>query len=82
MYMCLYILIVLFSNQVFDGNWDNNSVRKHFFTMKVLARYVRLWPHSYNNRIAVRWEVYGCPGKVKRMMSACMFLSRMIKTYS
>ncbi|KAK7097065.1 lymphocyte antigen 75-like [Littorina saxatilis] len=47
---------------VFDGNFDATSVRKHYLDIATLARYVQLWPMDYRDGIALRWEIYGCPG--------------------
>ncbi|KAK3100720.1 hypothetical protein FSP39_024244 [Pinctada imbricata] len=47
---------------VFSANFDQNTVRKQYLSIPVIARYIRLWPTDYNRQIALRWEVYGCPG--------------------
>ncbi|KAK7498721.1 hypothetical protein BaRGS_00010098, partial [Batillaria attramentaria] len=46
----------------FDGNFDASTVRKHYITIPTVARYVQLWPTDYEDGIALRLEVYGCPG--------------------
>nr|KAG5707848.1 hypothetical protein BaRGS_016008 [Batillaria attramentaria] len=45
----------------FDGNFDASTVRKHYITIPTVARYVQLWPTDYEDGIALRLEVYGCP---------------------
>lgn len=47
---------------MFDGNFDASTVRKHYLLRATLARYVQLWPSDYSDGIALRWEIYGCPG--------------------
>ncbi|XP_076467662.1 uncharacterized protein LOC143298664 [Babylonia areolata] len=48
--------------KVFDGNFDASTVRKHYLSKATVARFVQLWPSDFNDGIALRWEVYGCPG--------------------
>ncbi|CAH1796402.1 unnamed protein product [Owenia fusiformis] len=47
---------------IFTGNTDRNSLKKNWLPATISARYVRLWPRSWNSHIALRWEVYGCGG--------------------
>ncbi|XP_062577533.1 uncharacterized protein LOC134239370 [Saccostrea cucullata] len=46
----------------FEGNFDSNTVRKHYLSIPMIARKIRLWPTNFHTRIALRWEIYGCPG--------------------
>ena len=48
------------SDRVFDGNYDQNTVVEHSFDAPIVARFVRLYPQTSNNYMALRWEVYGC----------------------
>ncbi|KAJ8297631.1 hypothetical protein KUTeg_024162 [Tegillarca granosa] len=65
-----------------DGNnWVSYSgIQRnalHLLYIPFLARYVRLWPRSWNNQISLRWELYGCPGhdsNVKVLIVIFMFI--------
>ncbi|CAH1796015.1 unnamed protein product [Owenia fusiformis] len=46
----------------FDANIDNDNERKQFFRSPFTARYVRLHPTKWHERISLRWEIHGCPG--------------------
>ena len=48
------------ADQIFDGNFDYNTLIQHDFDPAFVARYVRLYPQTWNNHICMRWEVYGC----------------------
>lgn len=61
-YCAALCTVVLRCDQIFDGNLDAVSVRKHYLDRPQVARYVQLWPVDYNRGMAVRWELYGCPG--------------------
>ena len=43
----------------FNANSDRDTVVTNTFSPRV-ARYVRLYPQTWNVHIALRWEVYGC----------------------
>ncbi|ELU01346.1 hypothetical protein CAPTEDRAFT_139889, partial [Capitella teleta] len=47
---------------LFDGNLDSSHVRRRYFDRSFSARALRINPTSWNNSIAIRWEVLGCPG--------------------
>ncbi|KAL4230751.1 hypothetical protein ACF0H5_011126 [Mactra antiquata] len=57
--------------KVFTGNFENKQARKYYLLVPFIARYVRLWPLTWNNRIAVRWELYGCPGSDSGVKIGC-----------
>ncbi|XP_014444943.1 lactadherin isoform X2 [Tupaia chinensis] len=47
-------------SKIFRGNSDNNSHRKNLFETSFLARYVRILPVAWHNRITLRLELLGC----------------------
>ncbi|XP_021120465.1 lactadherin isoform X1 [Heterocephalus glaber] len=47
-------------SKIFQGNLDNNSHKKNVFETPFLARYVRVLPVSWQNRITLRLELLGC----------------------
>ncbi|XP_064422095.1 milk fat globule EGF and factor V/VIII domain containing b isoform X2 [Latimeria chalumnae] len=48
------------TDKVFPGNSDNNSHKKNVFDSPVYARFVRIMPWTWNNRITLRMELLGC----------------------
>ncbi|KAL1774430.1 lactadherin isoform X2 [Sigmodon hispidus] len=48
------------TSKVFRGNLDNNSHKKNIFETPFMARYVRVLPVSWHNRITLRLELLGC----------------------
>ena len=48
------------SDRIFSGNSDRNTVVEHSFEVSIVTRFVRLYPQTYYQWMAVRWEVYGC----------------------
>ncbi|XP_046543699.1 uncharacterized protein LOC124253889 [Haliotis rubra] len=55
----------------FDGNWDSKTVRKYYLMIPINVRFLRLWPTDYQDRISLRWEVYGCPGPMSGVAIGC-----------
>ncbi|KAM5292288.1 lactadherin [Ctenodactylus gundi] len=47
-------------SKVFRGNLDNNSHKKNVFETPISARYVRVLPVAWHNRITLRLELLGC----------------------
>ncbi|XP_004623343.1 lactadherin [Octodon degus] len=47
-------------SKIFLGNLDNNSHKKNVFETPLFARYVRVLPVSWHNRITLRLELLGC----------------------
>nr|XP_008249942.2 lactadherin isoform X1 [Oryctolagus cuniculus] len=47
-------------SKVFPGNLDNYSHKKNVFETPVLARFVRILPVAWHNRITLRLELLGC----------------------
>lgn len=50
----------LITFQVFQGNTDKDTVVSHVFPQHISARYIRIWPETWINRVAMRIELYGC----------------------
>ena len=46
--------------QFLSGNWDANSVQYNSLKAPFKARYVRILPTLWYNRICLRVELYGC----------------------
>nr|KAF6410995.1 milk fat globule EGF and factor V/VIII domain containing [Rousettus aegyptiacus] len=46
--------------KIFPGNLDNNSHKKNMFEAGFHARYVRILPVAWHNRITLRVELLGC----------------------
>lgn len=44
-------------DKIFDGNLDKNTKKENIFNQDVRARYVRIVPVEYHNRIALRVAV-------------------------
>ncbi|XP_071513058.1 neurexin-4 isoform X4 [Panulirus ornatus] len=44
----------------FPGNEDANTVATNLFDTPIIARYIRIKPTRWNNRISLRLELYGC----------------------
>ncbi|XP_053437647.1 lactadherin isoform X1 [Nycticebus coucang] len=47
-------------SKIFPGNSDNNSHKKNVFETPILARFVRILPVAWHNRITLRLELLGC----------------------
>ncbi|XP_036133964.1 lactadherin isoform X4 [Molossus molossus] len=47
-------------SKVFLGNFDNNSHKKNIFETPFMARFVRILPVAWHNRITLRVELLGC----------------------
>ena len=46
--------------QVFTANSDRDTVVEHAFSPVIIARYLRVLPTEWNERPALRMELYGC----------------------
>ena len=55
-----YVMNADDGERVFSGNSDSNTVVVNDVSPSIVARYVRLYPQTYQQLISVRWEVYGC----------------------
>lgn len=47
-------------SQIFPGNLDNDSHKKNMFEDPFQARFVRILPVAWHNRITLRVELLGC----------------------
>lgn len=47
-------------SQIFHGNSDNYSHKKNVFDVPFYARFVRVLPVAWHNRITLRLELLGC----------------------
>ena len=55
---------------MFKGNSDGNTTVYHNLTKALLvASEIHFLPHLWESRIAMRVEIYGCPGNI------CIFFS-------
>ena len=52
-------------SQVLSGNQNFHTVVSNKLRQPITARYIRFKPLSWNSRIGMRTEIYGCPGIVK-----------------
>ena len=55
-----YIVQEDYSDKIFDGNIDANTVVENTFDNVIVARYVRVYPQTWESHISLRWEVYEC----------------------
>ena len=51
---------LLLSVQIFPGNSDNNVHKKNLLEPPIYARYVRILPWEWHDRITLRMELLGC----------------------
>lgn len=58
--MVLFVSGFLPPLQIFQGNYDNTSHKKNVFDVPFYARFVRILPESWHNRITLRVELLGC----------------------
>lgn len=54
------LLTASLSPQIFHGNSDNYSHKKNVFDVPFHARFVRILPVAWHNRITLRVELLGC----------------------
>eukprot|EP01132_Coremiostelium_polycephalum_P002876 gene2876-3574_t len=54
--------VELNNGQVFNGNYDRNSIVTHTFDYPIRARAMSIHPVSWNNHISLRLELYVRPG--------------------
>lgn len=69
-FLLLFKLCMCFSAfQVFQGNWDKDTVVTQILSRKIFARFIRFNPVSWeiNGYICLRVEIYEClPAKGKK----------------
>ncbi|XP_071950323.1 uncharacterized protein [Antedon mediterranea] len=46
--------------KIFDGNWDQTSVRTHYFNPVIQGVAIRIYPKSFYGHRSLRAEVLGC----------------------
>ena len=49
-----------FCSQIFQGNWDRNTVVYNVLTPVISARYVRILPKTWISHACMRAEFYTC----------------------
>jgi len=47
--------------QEFGGNSDKNIERYHFLNSPFVARFIRIYPVGWSNKISMRAGLLGCP---------------------
>jgi len=45
---------------VFAANTDASSQVRNEFDPPILAKHIRIYPHSWENHISLRFELFGC----------------------
>ncbi|MEQ2224051.1 hypothetical protein ILYODFUR_003489 [Ilyodon furcidens] len=83
------------ASKMFRGNLDSSKVKDNSFSPPFVARYVRIHPHSYQQKPALRLELLGCDlnscslplGLEKRLIpdssfSASSFHSSFLRSWS
>ncbi|XP_067118994.1 neurexin-4 isoform X3 [Centruroides vittatus] len=48
------------SPELFKGNTDGDSVHTNYFDIPIIARWIRINPTRWRDRISMRIELYGC----------------------
>ncbi|KAL9978371.1 hypothetical protein ACROYT_G015872, partial [Oculina patagonica] len=48
------------AENVFQGNTDMHTVVSHVFPQHIRARFIRIWPKTWKDRVSMRAELYGC----------------------
>ena len=52
---------IFFCSQIFQGNWDNDTVIKRAFARRIFARFIRFNPIAFvGGYICMRVEIYEC----------------------
>ena len=54
-------LFVWLCFKVISANQDRDTIALHFFSVVLVAQYVRFLPQNWTNKIWMRIELYGCP---------------------
>ena len=76
--MTFYISIFISwqqTNYKFGGNSDKDTPVTNIFNSPVRARFIRIHPTQWNNKISMRFEVLGCEGNyiiLDGILSGCM----------
>ena len=48
-------------SQIFGGNMDIKTERRHYLNVPMVTRYLRIHPLTWRKRIGLRAGVIGCP---------------------
>lgn len=54
------IMDVLQDERIFLGNFDSNSPQTNSFELPICARYIKIIPNRWHNKIQLRIEIQGC----------------------
>ena len=59
----LYFLFLSLNTniQIFGGNMDIRTERRHYLNVPMVTRYIRIHPLTWRKRIGLRAGVIGCP---------------------
>ena len=68
-----YIVQEDYSDRVFTGNTDSDTIVEHTFDNVIVARYVRVYPQTWEHHISMRWEVYECQSTGKHTVKWTQF---------
>ena len=55
--------ILFINSQVFGGNMNKDTERRHYLNHPFAARYIRIHPITWHRAIAMRAALLGCPHK-------------------
>ncbi|KAK3733738.1 hypothetical protein RRG08_026853 [Elysia crispata] len=56
-------------DKIFKGNPEPVTPVSNFFHLPILTRFLRISPQTWRNRIALRFEVHGCPQQYHALSS-------------
>ena len=67
LFVCLFCFVLFFSPfiKVFAGNYDQKAIVYHDLSPPIVGRYIRFRPVNWQEGIAMRVELFGCPGNLK-----------------
>ena len=57
------------------GNSDRNTIVKHTFAPPIIARFLRIYPLTYNIYVCLRVELYECPAGQYTLFSFFLYNS-------
>ena len=60
-HLSCYIHFIFAYLQILDGNDDRNSVQANWMVRPFVARYLRIYPNTWNSGICLRGDGYGSP---------------------
>ncbi|XP_072016865.1 hyalin-like [Amphiura filiformis] len=56
------------TDQVFEGNWDSDTIVTNVFSTPVQTNLIRIIPIKWNYHISLRFEVLGCEDNCRRKL--------------